>query len=547
MVIYPTADNEPTPSITSVPVEDTGHFLTRPKGLVLAIAVLTVVRLVLLGHVQLLPEEAYYWMYAKHPAVCYLDHPPMVAWLIAIGTSVFGDTEFGVRFGSWLLATGSVGLCYVLGRDWGGQRAGLGAAAIFGIAPLYVGAGFLAMPDTPLLFFWLLVLVAMTRATRYNRMSWWLLAGVGTGLAFLSKYPAALLMPSALLFLLSDRRRARLLATPGPWVAVVVAVAIALPVIWWNWQHDWVSFKFQFARRYSEHQSLSLAKTAVWIGVQFGLLAPPIFLLLAWGLWIAVRRVWRDRHGRWRFAACFALPWLGLCFWHGLFTEVNINWPLPAYLSLLPVAAVLLRANAVPLLRRLRAESRNRLVGQFVVAMAIINAGTLAYISLPNLSTPRPNILRDWNEVGRQVVQAEKVFSKDTNQDPFIVTVSTRYQLASELAFYTRDLRKEEWKEIWPGSVLLGGGLSYGFWAEPARLMGTNALIVSDEPISPFKLATIQSAFERTESPVRLFTQTRGLIGNRTYYIMRCYGFRGLGLDAKPATSSTDYMASHNA
>ena len=57
-------------------------------------------RLIYAGRVELMPEEAYYWNYARHLDIGYLDHPPMVGWLIAAGTAVFGDAEFGVRIGA---------------------------------------------------------------------------------------------------------------------------------------------------------------------------------------------------------------------------------------------------------------------------------------------------------------------------------------------------------------------------------------------------------------------------------------------------------------
>ena len=57
-------------------------------------------RLTYLGSVELLPEEAYYWNYSRHLDIGYLDHPPMVAWLIRLGTAAFGQSQFGVRIGA---------------------------------------------------------------------------------------------------------------------------------------------------------------------------------------------------------------------------------------------------------------------------------------------------------------------------------------------------------------------------------------------------------------------------------------------------------------
>src|SRR3954466_7411937 len=61
------------------------------------IAALVLLRIGYLGFAELFPEEAYYWNYAKHLDIGYLDHPPMVAWLIHLGTWLFGNNEFGVR------------------------------------------------------------------------------------------------------------------------------------------------------------------------------------------------------------------------------------------------------------------------------------------------------------------------------------------------------------------------------------------------------------------------------------------------------------------
>jgi dolichol-phosphate mannosyltransferase len=72
-----------------------------PRALAIAfVAYAFALRLVYQGSVELLPEEAYYWNYSRHLDIGYLDHPPMVAWLIRAGTAVFGQSQFGVRAGA---------------------------------------------------------------------------------------------------------------------------------------------------------------------------------------------------------------------------------------------------------------------------------------------------------------------------------------------------------------------------------------------------------------------------------------------------------------
>ena len=75
------------------------------------VCVSVLLRLCYAASVELLPEETYYWNYSQHLALGYLDHPPMVAWLIRAGTTLFGDHAFGVRAGALALRSAHFYLC----------------------------------------------------------------------------------------------------------------------------------------------------------------------------------------------------------------------------------------------------------------------------------------------------------------------------------------------------------------------------------------------------------------------------------------------------
>jgi len=133
------------------------------------VAGLTVLRVALCGILELLPEEAYYWTYAKHPALGYFDHPPMVAWIVAAGTALFGDTAFGVRFVTMVLWIATAGLAFATGRMWFSRRVALLATLFYTLLPIYVGAGLIVTPDGPLLFFWLATLCLISKALHSGR------------------------------------------------------------------------------------------------------------------------------------------------------------------------------------------------------------------------------------------------------------------------------------------------------------------------------------------------------------------------------------------
>src|ERR1017187_6021715 len=138
------------------------------KGLWLAVLAmaggLTPLRFSLCGIIELIPEEAYYWTYAKHPALGYFDHPPMVAWFITLGTALLGDTAMGVRVMTFALWVATAGLLFLTGRMWFGKRVALLATLMFTLAPVYVGTGLIVTPDAPLLFFWVATLYLISKA-----------------------------------------------------------------------------------------------------------------------------------------------------------------------------------------------------------------------------------------------------------------------------------------------------------------------------------------------------------------------------------------------
>ncbi|MGN6735551.1 MAG: glycosyltransferase family 39 protein [Candidatus Binatia bacterium] len=184
-------------------------------GIVLSL----LLRFVSAAVMNLSPQETYYWNYSIHPALSYLDHPPMVAWVVRAGTLLFGKSEIGVRIGGLALVVVSTWLINALGRLWFSRRAGLWAALLFQVIPAYFIYGLIITPDTPLICFWLLTMYLVSIAVLKNRPSVWYWAGVALGCAMLSKYTALFLVPSVLLFLLADREHRKWLLRKEPYLA----------------------------------------------------------------------------------------------------------------------------------------------------------------------------------------------------------------------------------------------------------------------------------------------------------------------------------------
>ncbi len=494
----------------------------------LLIACLIGLRLLVAATMVLVPEEAYYWMYSRYPAWGYLDHPPMVAWLISLGTSVFGQTELGVRIGTWAVGVASTWLCFVLASEWYGRRAGLSAAVLFLITPMFFCTGFLAMPDAPLIFFWLVTLVAVTKAYRKDAPLWWIVAGGAVGLGFISKYPAVFLFLSTFLFLLSDNRGRRMLCRPAPWVGLLVGAVFASPVIFWNATNDWASFQFQFARRLGHEAGFVPLHTPKWVGAQFALLSPLVFMLLAVTLWAAIRRFRKDTAGSYRFAVCFAVPWLFMCAWHGLSTSVKVNWPLPAYLSLIPTAVVVLRVRNLPIVRRKRSPERQRYVRRYVatVAAVLFAASVVVVGRFPHIPLPAP--IAPWNDLGTNVEIVEEAHEQATGKHPFIMAAG-KYRIASELGFYMRELGdagSDDWQDVIPISVPLGGGLAFAGWRNMDDFVGRDAVYISETPTPEVK--EFLAGLFHGIGEARPFFSYSDVLQSSTFWVIPCHSLRAM-------------------
>jgi dolichol-phosphate mannosyltransferase len=240
-------------------------------------------------------DEAYYWQWSRHLAWGYYDHPPMIAYLIASGTRLLGAHELGVRLVPLALALVTAWMIGRLARDyWGTARAGLWAMACALFVPLFAVGGIITTPDVPLLFFWTTALVLALRALRTARVIDWLLAGTAAGLGLLSKYTMVLLFPALLLALLSSGRGRQALKGVGPYVALLSALVVVLPTIFWQFSAGGAGLLFQLQHGLGSGAGGSVEPPGVagfarFLASQALLVTPLLFGMLVWALVRAVR------------------------------------------------------------------------------------------------------------------------------------------------------------------------------------------------------------------------------------------------------------------
>jgi dolichol-phosphate mannosyltransferase len=487
----------------------------RWRGLIIAlVGYAFFLRLIFSAHVELLPEEAYYWSYSRHLDIGYLDHPPLVAWLIRCGTTLFGNTEFGVRFGAICCAAVTGLFVYRLTRNVFDEASALIALAMSQILPYFFLSGMLMTPDAPLAAAWAASSYFLERALCGGRSRAWIGAGFALGLGLISKYSIGLLAVVVLVFMVVDTPSRRWFIRWEPYAGLLVAAAVFAPVVIWNAQHDWASFAFQTSRRLAELPRFSLHKLIGSIVI----LLTPTGLLALWG----AARVPGTRSARLLWIAVWVPVSIFVMF--SLRHEVKLDWTGSPWVAAIPLMAygyTLAREGAPGCLSWLRIAWP----ATFLIMLAVYSAGFYHLtVGIPGLGYSRHIewMPVEWRDFGRQVDGlADAVRAQDGGN--VLVVGMDRYALASELAFYSRDqARALEGTSSWH---LFGDmGLMYEQWFPLERQAGRTLLLVAWDP-ADLAAAHLESRVDQL-GPVQDGVLTRDGNVVRRYYYRVARGYR---------------------
>jgi 4-amino-4-deoxy-L-arabinose transferase-like glycosyltransferase len=291
--------------------------------------------------IPLIEDETYYALWATGLSQGYYDHPPMVAWWIAAGEWIFGETRFGVRFVAVLsaalltLMTARIGTLVC-----GNRRGGAIAALLMNATVLVLALGFSATPDAPSVFFWTAAVWAFVES-RQKSPRWWLLVGLFTGLGILSKFTNLFFALALVVWLLASREGRAQLFQPlvRGWVlsGALLAMLVISPLIWWNYNNNWLGLERQFGRIgggvFDAAGVLEFAATTVL------LLSPLIF-------WFVLRGAWQGRNALLWLSA----PLLLYMLRHSFTASVPGNWLLPLYPTFAVFAALALQQRSARLI-----------------------------------------------------------------------------------------------------------------------------------------------------------------------------------------------------
>jgi len=499
-------------------------------------------------------NEAYYWTWSKHLDLSYFDHPPMVAYMIALTTAIGGDSVFFLRIGTVLLFCITSLLIYLLAFEISGSRkTAFFSLGLANIIPLYFLAGILTVPDAPLSVFWLLYLYLLLRVAKGIPWWHWYLMGFVLGLAVLSKYFAVLLIPTTLFFLLSDKKLRSYLKSPHPYAALILSGLVASPIIFWNIREGWASFTYHLDTR---HEG-GVFWDNLWTLVtgQLGVVTPILLFCFIAILFTFVKRGFRPGGDiRDKFIVLTSAPtlvffYIVMC----LTNDAEPHWPGLGYIPLLigtvwlyPGFLVNKRNLNVRLFRKrfsifafLRMWVKG--TGAFKLFVGAAVTVPLVFILFMNFqllyplyrpainSIDYPSDLTGW-EVGQydttsdlfgwedvaERVRKISLEMTEEGKEPFIF--SSHYNVASQLSFALKDT-----KNVFCLSDMID---QFDFWQDTEDLIGKDAIyICTNRYYLPPEDGFL---FERIKGPETVVTLRAGTYKARENYIYKCYGFKGI-------------------
>lgn len=516
-----------------------GYAKTRYKSsphttvLYVSLLVLSVFRIfyILHGPLDLGPDEAHYWEWSRHLDLSYYSKGPMIAYLIALGTAIFGDTVFGVRFLAVVLSVLSSLLLYKLVFEmYRDEAAALGSALIYQVIPLFTAFSVIFSIDSPFLFFWILSLYTFHRAIaepvpggRRTGIDAWILLGISLGIGLLTKYTMAFFHLGILVFLvMSDRRY--LLRTIRPYVAMLVSLIVFSPVIIWNARHDWVTLRHTAGQAHiAEGFNISIRNLGELVGSQIGIVTPVIFVLIFY----ALHKLYHAEKGyRSMFLTAFSIPVVAFFFFKSIQGKVQANWAMTGYITGIVAVAWYYWGSGVQAATGTRKNKVVLWTGIVIALIVTIVSHYPSIIKLPPKLDPSSRLL-GWHQLRDEIGPLYRTLS---TQGP-VLLFSDRYQISSELAFYIDGHpttycinigRRMDQYDLWPDMNEEAEQIRRSrSFAAAEQINGIFVTWGDSDMPSP-----VVKAFDRFEKKViKVYDKGTEL---RVYTVIICYNFKGL-------------------
>lgn len=350
------------------------HRESSKKAIILLLTVSALIRAFIAGWVELGNDEVYYWTYAMFPDWSHFDHPGMVGWVMQLfSLNLLFDSEFFLRLSSVVFMTMNTWIVYRIGKELRDENLGLRAALLY-TASIYafVITGIFILPDTPQNLFWLLGFWALIRYLKKRSNTAMVLAGVAIGLCILSKYTGAFLwLGFGLYTLFYDRKT---LKNPYFYLALLITFLCCIPILYWNLQNDFISFRFH-GNRVGLFGKINVKSLGTEIGGEFLYNNPINYVIAILAVIAAFRKKLTIDRDVQRLILLIALPMIGLFLFFSLTRPTLPHWSGPAFNLLVFLSAFWIERLKTSKQKRLSIATLSLLAITLTLGVAEIKTG----------------------------------------------------------------------------------------------------------------------------------------------------------------------------
>jgi len=434
----------------------------------------------------LVEDETYYALWASVPSAGYFDHPPMIAWWIAAGQAVLGDSPFAVRLLAVLASALLTFLTYRIAWLYSKDATTAFTAALWGKAMIpFSVLAFAATPDAPSVLFWTAAVWALAELTTSRNPNWWFAVGLFAALGILSKFTDLFFALAILLWLFASREGRTWLPRWQVWAGAALGLVILAPFALWNYQNDWIGLERQFGRVGAEGKFSLGGFVAFWAA--FAMLVTPVLF------WLAAKSLPSPKVPallKWLIA-----PILIYMTGHALTSIAGGQWLVPIY----PTLAVIAALGAAHARSARFAAPTGLALGVLIMVIGLWPGKIL--IDSHNPFTQ----MRGWDRVTQDIRTRMK-----TENASWIATDA--YGLTGQLSYYF-DPQTPVWSLTDPERYLFRG-------PAPAEICQEKGLLISRAPISEaradVKKITLGADMTRNDGPIVVMRYYTAIISGPT-------------------------------
>jgi 4-amino-4-deoxy-L-arabinose transferase-like glycosyltransferase len=437
-----------------------GTIKNRNGIIFFSIVIILLLRLVFIGVMGLTPQDAYYNFYGEHLALSYYDHPPVIAYVLRIFTEIFGKKVFVLKLADSVICFLTILFFYRLSLLFVSKHRAQRAVLILFSTLMITILSLISTPDVPLLLFWTISLLCLYRAIFLDKKMYWIWSGIFIGVAFDSKYTGIFLLAGLILFLLLSSKYRSLLFSKWIFLCILFFSITISPVIIWNVQNDFASFKFQSAGRVESMEGIhiDLLDFAGALGHQTAVLMPILFFTFIYFLF----RVFKKYRLRFfnieankLFLLCFFIPlFLGFFFLSFIYW-VKLNWMMPAYISGIIWISMYVRK------RWLNAQLICSLIVHVVLAFEVL---------FYPVAIKSDDTWVGWEEFAKQIKNVQNNYPNS-----FIFSADD-YKTSAVLNFYLDEM-------VYSKNIIGERALQFDFIGSDLNaLAGKNALFIDSDP-----------------------------------------------------------------